>query len=209
MTASAQVSMTAANTDPEHERQPRPGRPRSDKARQKILEATRRLLSHNALQDLSIEAIAKKAGVGKTTIYRWWPNKAAVAMDAFLEQGGIQMIAPTTASAGEAVRDQLERLIRQLRGHNGRIIAGIIAEAQADGDVSDLLYEKFLKDRVEPLWQALEDGKANGEFREGLDSEIALDMLLGPLFLRVLSGEHGIDRNFAENYPDQALLALS
>lgn len=208
MAATAQTRMSAANMDNDHE-QPRPGRPRSDKARQKILEATRRLLAHNSLQALSIEAIAKKAGVGKTTIYRWWPSKAAVAMDAFLEQGGIQMIAPTTNSASESIRDQLERLIRQLRGHNGRIIAGIIAEAQADGEVSDLLYEKFLKDRIEPLWHALENGKANGEFRAALDSEIALDMLLGPLFLRVLSGEHGIDRNFAENYPDQALLALS
>jgi AcrR family transcriptional regulator len=186
----------------------RAGRPRSDKSRKAILDATRRLLTHTSLGQLSIEAIAGKAGVGKTTIYRWWPNKAAIAMEAFLEQPGIQNILPTTATQAEAVSRQLESMIRQLRGHNGRIIAGIIAESQADSSVLDLLYEKFLKERVGNLARYVEEGKRNGEFNAELDTDIAMDMLLGPLFLRVLSGEHGIDNTFAENYPRQALIAL-
>ena len=184
------------------------GRPRSEPSRRAILDATRRLLTREPLARLSIEAIAKKAGVGKTTIYRWWPNKAAVAMEAFLEQPGIQNIDPTTATAAEAVARQLESLVRQLRGQNGRIIAGIIAESQSDPAVLDLLYEKFLKDRVETLYRLVEQGSGNGEFKPGLDTAIAIDMLLGPLFLRVLSGDHGIDSHFAENYPQQALMAL-
>lgn len=184
------------------------GRPRSEKSRKAILDATRRLLTHMPLSELSIEAIAKKAGVGKTTIYRWWPSKAAVAMEAFLEQPGVQNIVPTTASCKDAIQKQLESLIRQLRGQNGRIIAGIIAESQGNPEVLDLLYEKFLKDRIGPLYDKIETGKANGEFNPSINTEIALDMLVGPLFLRVLSGEHGIDNNFAELYPPQALLAL-
>ena len=184
------------------------GRPRSEKSRKAILDATRRLLTHMPLSELSIEAIAKKAGVGKTTIYRWWPNKAAVAMDAFLEQPGVQNIVPTTANCADAVKRQLESLIRQLRGQNGRIIAGIIAESQGSPEVLDLLYEKFLKERISPLYDKIEEGKQNGEFKPEAKTDIALDMLVGPLFLRVLSGEHGIDNNFAENYPEQALLAL-
>ena len=62
-----------------------------------------------------VEAIAKKAGVGKTTIYRWWPNKSAIAMEAFLEQPGVQNIIPTTTTASESIKRQLESLIRQLR----------------------------------------------------------------------------------------------
>ena len=186
----------------------RAGRPRSEHARKAILDATRKLLTRTSLAQLSIEAIAKKAGVGKTTIYRWWPNKATVAMEAFLEQPGIQNIVPTTATASEAVTRQLDSLIRQLRGQNGRIIAGIIAESQADATVLDLLYEKFLKERVEVLYALIERGQQSGEFNVNMDSDIAIDMLLGPLFLRVLSGEHGIDNNFAENYPTQALFAL-
>lgn len=184
------------------------GRPRSEKSRKAILDATRKLLTHMPLSELSIEAIAKKAKVGKTTIYRWWPNKAAVAMEAFLEQPGIQNIMPTTASASEGVKRQLESLIRQLRGQNGRIIAGIIAESQSNPEVLDLLYDKFLKERIEPLYEKIEEGKKSGEFKAGFSVDIALDLLVGPLFLRVLSGEHGIDNDFAENYPAQALLAL-
>jgi len=186
----------------------RAGRPRSEEARKAILDSTRRLLQRSSLAELSIEAIAKRAGVGKTTIYRWWPNKAAVAMEAFLEQPGIQNIIPTTANASDAIQRQIESLIRQLRGQNGRIIAGIIAESQSDATVLELLYEKFLKDRVGLFYTEIDRGKANGEFRNTLDTDIAVDMIVGPLFLRVLSGEHGIDNHFADNYPTQALQAL-
>lgn len=194
--------------DQTNERVFQPGRPRSEKSRKAILDATRRLLTHMPLSELSIEAIAKKAKVGKTTIYRWWPNKASVAMEAFLEQPGVQNIVPTTATAQDAIKKQLESLIRQLRGQNGRIIAGIIAESQSSNEVLDLLYEKFLKERVTPLYEKVEEGIKNGEFRSDIDIEIALDILVGPLFMRVLSGEHGMDNNFAENYPTQAVNAL-
>ncbi len=207
------MSMPAENIDidtniKEEKKEFHPGRPRSEKSRKAILDATRRLLTHMPLSELSIEAIAKKAKVGKTTIYRWWPSKAAIAMEAFLEQPGVQNIIPTTATSEEAIEKQLESLIRQLRGQNGRIIAGIIAESQGSADVLDLLYDKFLKDRVSPLHDHIEKGKADGIFKKELNTEIALDMLVGPLFLRVLSGEHGIDNIFAESYPAQALLAL-
>ncbi|HIF26101.1 MAG TPA: TetR/AcrR family transcriptional regulator [Micavibrio sp.] len=207
------MSLTAEKFSEQEEEQTnervfQPGRPRSEKSRKAILDATRRLLTHMPLSELSIEAIAKKAKVGKTTIYRWWPNKASVAMEAFLEQPGVQNIVPTTATAQDAIKKQLESLIRQLRGQNGRIIAGIIAESQSSNEVLDLLYEKFLKERVTPLYEKVEEGINNGEFRSDIDIEIALDILVGPLFMRVLSGEHGMDNDFAENYPTQAVNAL-
>ncbi len=195
-------------TDDQNDEPAKAGRPRSEKSRKKILDATRRLLTHMSMDELSIEAIAKKAKVGKTTIYRWWPNKATVAMEAFLEQPGLQNIIPSNANPIDAVERQLENLVRQLRGQNGRIIAGIIAESQSDPDVLDLLYEAFLKDRVETLHEKIEAGKESGDFREDLDTAIAIDMLMGPLFLRVLSGEAAIDNFFAENFPRQAVDAL-
>ena len=204
----AEQSIVEQQKSAEEDNKSRPGRPRSDKSRKSILDATRRLLTHTSLSELSIEAIAKKAKVGKTTIYRWWPSKAAVAMEAFLEQPGVQNIVPTTSNAADAVQKQLESLIRQLRGQNGRIIAGIIAESQSDSEVLDLLYEKFLKERVVHLSRFIEEGQNQGIFKASIAPDIAIDLLLGPLFLRVLSGEHGIDNDFAEKYPGQALLAL-
>jgi len=209
MAAEQALQDAVASQDAENDdKKTKAGRPRSDKSRKAILDATRRLLTHTSLSALSIEAIAKKAKVGKTTIYRWWPNKAAVAMEAFTEQPGVQNIIPTTASAAEAITRQLETMIRQLRGQNGRIIAGIIAESQSDAEVLDLLYEKFLKERVENLALNIEAGQKAGQFKPDIDIDIAIDMMLGPLFLRVLSGEHGIDNSFAERYPDQAIKAL-
>lgn len=201
-------AQTLHNNNDEDTTTSKAGRPRSEQSRKKILDATRRLLTHTSMSDLSIEAIAKKAKVGKTTIYRWWPNKATVAMEAFLEQPGLQHVTPTTRSTVDALRHQIESMIRQLRGQNGRIIAGIIAESQSNGEVLDLLYESFLKDRVETLYTRIEEGKDNGELRQDIDAEIAVDMILGPLFLRVLSGEEAIDDHFAGNYPEQVLSAL-
>jgi len=72
-----------------------------------------------------------------------------------------------------------------------------------------LLYTSFLKDRIEPLSEAIENGKKNGELRTDINTSIALDMLLGPLFMRVLSGEHGIDEHFATHFPSEALKSMS
>ena len=89
----------------------RKGRPRSEKSRRAILKATNSLLLYTSVQDLSIEAIAKKAKVGKTTIYRWWPNKTAVVMDALMSQPGLQKPLPTPSNNADAVRMQLDKLI--------------------------------------------------------------------------------------------------
>jgi AcrR family transcriptional regulator len=201
----AHAAAKAGNDNPE---KPGAGRPRSEPSRKAIIDATRRLLTHAPLARLSIEAIAKKAGVGKTTIYRWWPNKGAIALEALLGQPVIQNAIPEDAASGEAIVRHLENLIRLLRGQNGRIIAGLIAESQSDEAVLDLLYEKFLRSRVETLYGLVERGRKDGVLKDGIDTAIAIDMLLGPIFMRVLSGPHGIDSAFAENYPQQALLAL-
>src|SRR5262245_16203555 len=89
----------------------RKGRPRSEKSRVSILKATNALLLHTSVQELSIEAIAKKARVGKTTIYRWWPNKTAVVMEALSSQPGMQEQEERTAKTNaEALEYQLEKL---------------------------------------------------------------------------------------------------
>ena len=76
---------------------------RSEASRSAILEATIELLNETTVQKLSIEAIAKRAGVGKTTIYRWWPSKAAVVIDAFMEHHLVK----TPVPEGVSVRDAL------------------------------------------------------------------------------------------------------
>src|SRR5271166_6046878 len=75
-----------------------PGRPRSEQARQAILRSTLKLLENTSFPDLSIEAIAAHAGVGKATVYRWWPNKGALAVDAFASSSEEELHFPDTGS---------------------------------------------------------------------------------------------------------------
>ncbi len=204
----ALMSIVPANPEDNRNPEKRPGRPRSDKSREAILDATRKMLMHTPLRDISIEAVAKRAGVGKTTIYRWWPHKAALVMEAFMAQPGLQNILPTTPDSGEALKVQLEKLIRQLRGQNGRIVANIIAEAQAEPEALRLLNENFLNERVNNLRNHLQAAKDEGLFNPQLDTGMAIDQLLGPVFYRLLTNPDALDEHFTGHYPEQVVNML-
>lgn len=182
----------------ETERRLKAGRPRSDDSHRAILDATRRLLTHMPVAQLSVESIAKKAGVGKTTIYRWWPNKQAVVMDAVFSQPGFLNILPASASSFEGIKAQVEKLLRQLSGKNGRVVAEIIGEAQSDPEAIKGLITHFFQDRYNALARYVNEGKDRGEFAADLDVEASIDMILGPIVFRLLSGQD-FDSAFEDN----------
>ncbi|MBI2233893.1 MAG: TetR/AcrR family transcriptional regulator [Micavibrio aeruginosavorus] len=185
------------------------GRPRSEASRLAILDATRRLMTHTSVRDLSIEAIAKKAGVGKTTIYRWWPNKVAVVIEAFAEQLDMHMLTAGNETPSENLARQLDRLMRQLRGRNGKIIADLLAEAQSDAKVLEQFNQFYMQSRRNAFGQTILNGQKSGEFSEALNTEMAVDMILGPIFMRLMRQEAGLDEAFAAEYPVMAIHALS
>lgn len=182
----------------ENERRLKAGRPRSDDSHRAILDATRRLLTHMPVAKLSVEAIAKKAGVGKTTIYRWWPNKQSVVMDAVFSQPGFMNILPASASAFDGIKAQIEKLLRQLAGKNGRTVAEIIGEAQGDPEAMQALVKHFFQDRYNALARYINEGKDRREFAADIDVESAIDMIMGPIFFRLISGQ-GFDETFETN----------
>jgi AcrR family transcriptional regulator len=184
------------------------GRPRSEASRSAILDATRRLMTHTSVRDLSIEAIAKKAAVGKTTIYRWWPNKVAVVIEAFAEQLDMHMLVAGNESPRDNLIRQLDRLVKQLRGKNGKIIADLLAEAQSDAKVLDQFNRFYMESRRASLQQTIAAGQKSGDFSETLNTAMAVDMVLGPIILRLLSGEDAMNDDFAANYPTMAAHAL-
>src|SRR3954452_17423589 len=134
--------MTAITTAPPDETR------RSEKARTAILRATRELLDRRGFQRLTIEGIAARAGVGKATIYRWWPSKAAVVMDAVLEAARGRIPFPDTGSAREDLRGQIASVI-ELYTHTktGRGIRALIAESQHDPSLADALRDRFIASR--------------------------------------------------------------
>jgi AcrR family transcriptional regulator len=184
------------------------GRPRSEASRGAILDATRRLMTHTSIRDLSIEAIAKKAGVGKTTIYRWWPNKVAVVIEAYADQMDMHMLTAGNESARAALIRQIERFIRQLRGKNGRIVADLLAEAQSDVRVLEQFNRFYMDSRRAALHQTIAQGQKSGDLSENMNTATAADMVLGTVILRLMSGEDAIDEAFAATYPLMAADAL-
>ncbi len=184
------------------------GRPRSERSRKAILNSTNKLLLHMSVQELSIEAIAKKAKVGKTTIYRWWPNKTAVVMDALINQPGMQAPMPTPANDSEAVVMQLEKLIRLLHSHNGTTIAQLFSEAQASEKSQKIFENNFLAPLIDAIQYSIDEGKKKGEFRKDLNTKMAIDMLCGPIFFRLMAHPYDFNGDFQKNYPYEALKLL-
>jgi AcrR family transcriptional regulator len=184
------------------------GRPRSEESKAAILNATWELLKTTSLRDLSIEAIARKSGVGKTTIYRWWSSKVAVVMDAFVENVMTVTPFPENLSATEAITQQMASLIQAFSGEYGRIVAQIIAEGQADPAALVSYRDRFIYPRRTAAKTIIQQGIENGEFDPNLDPELAIDILYGAIYFRLLVGHLPLDQQFAEELPQWALKVL-
>jgi AcrR family transcriptional regulator len=135
------------------------------------------LLKKFGFSDLSIESIAGHAQVGKATVYRWWPNKAALVIDAFVSVVGEELRYPSTGPAAAAFRRQMERWIPIFNSPLGKVIAAVIGAGQSDPEI----IEAFRVHWVEPRQSV----KA-GELRSDIGADTILDLLYGPLYLRLM-----------------------
>lgn len=175
-----------------------PGRARSDASRTAILNSTLKLLESQSLQQISIEAIAREAGVGKGTIYRWWPSKAAVVIEAFLVNHISRVSATKGMGPREAVIHILRLLIKEYAGREGRIVAQIIAEGQSDPDVLREFRERFWYGRRAMALELVNEARRLGEFRDDIPADCQLDLLFSPIYFRLLSGQAPLDQEFAD-----------
>jgi AcrR family transcriptional regulator len=162
-----------------------PGRPRSARIDEAIIEAVLGLLQHGtAVEALSIEAVAAKAGVGKATIYRRWPNKDALVCDALRAIKG-ELPRP----AGDSVREDLVMLLRAMqRPHDNRamkILPCLIAEVHRNPE-QHRLYQEMVEPRREIMRDVLRRGVATGELRPDIDIELTVALLSGPVLLQKL-----------------------
>lgn len=169
----------------------RRGRQRSAEAFSAILSATCQLLEKKCLRDVTAEAIAQRSGVSKATIYKWWPNKNFVALDAFLMRMTRDVPTPDTGSAQKDFTEQLKSLVHFYVSPAGKLYCQFIAECQSNPAFLGVFRERFLQSRrndVRVMWQR---GIARGEIRSDVDGEIVLDLIYGPIIFRLLAG-HGV-----------------
>ncbi|MBG0829283.1 TetR/AcrR family transcriptional regulator [Planomonospora sp. ID67723] len=201
-------------TTTDETRAPRPaGRPRSAKAEKAIIEATLDLISESvSLSELSIEAVAARAGVGKTTIYRRWSSKEDLVVDALAV-----LKSPLPPLAGRSVREDLitclEIMRREASDTRSRCVMNI---AMNEAERHPRLVERILRATVRPRQEAmralLQRGVETGELRADLDLPIAMAMVVGTVMWYVKtagSGEAGADsETLTERLVDHILAGL-
>ncbi len=187
----------------------RRGRPRSEEVRARIFQATIELLEERGFKELTIEAIAERAGASKVTLYRWWPGKAALATDAFLGVAGPLAPFGHTDSALVDLREQMVSQMRVLAGRWGKIIAGLIAESVFDPEVREAMRTRWLEPRRAEGRKVVERALVDGELRAGTDPEVVLDALYAPLYWRLLLGHAPLHAAFARQVWSAALLGIA
>jgi AcrR family transcriptional regulator len=163
-----------------------PGRPRSEHARQAILRSTLKLLQHTGFPELTIEAIAADAGVGKATVYRWWPNKGALAVDAFASGTENKLHFPDTGSVYQDMSLQMNQFLGILRTRRGRIVAALLGAGQSDPELLEAFRERFLRPRRQEAYETLRRGIERDELPGDLDLDLVLDTLYGAIYMRLL-----------------------
>jgi AcrR family transcriptional regulator len=172
-------------------------RTRDHDARRRVLESAGELVRELGPRAVTVDAIAAAAGVGKQTIYRWWPSKSAVIMDALIE-----MTDPTPDelpdSTYEAVRLQMRRVAKMFASRNGDLIRELVAHSQGDPKIAEEFRSRFFAHRRARGAATLTRGVATGELRPDLNIENALDLLYGPLWLRLLIGHRPLTRTAAD-----------
>jgi AcrR family transcriptional regulator len=182
-----------------------PGRPRSEHARLAVLAATTHLIAQDGYGGVTMEAIARDAGVSKQTVYRWWPTKAAIVLEALAE--GAAAVAPVTDTGSFSVdlRVFLRRTVKGAGGRNARLLAALMAEAQLDDDFAEAFRAGFLARRRQALRELLEHGYRRNELSTSVDLDFIVELAFAALWYRILSHHQPLNRHFADQLTDTVL----
>ncbi|MFB8008149.1 TetR/AcrR family transcriptional regulator [Nocardia sp. NPDC056000] len=181
------------------------GRRRNEAAHQAILDAALRLLAESEGAKVNIDAIAKAAGVGKQTVYRWWPSKGALLLDALTDRSEQDVARPDTGS----LREDLLQLIESTFAGAQRVPTGpalrtLVREAAWDEHLAESL-RTFALERREVAREALARGRERGELRANADLDLLLDQFYGLFWYRFIIGHAPLDRETAEELTDSLL----
>jgi AcrR family transcriptional regulator len=187
----------------------RRGRPQNPETRSAILKAASELLAERGLTAVTVEAISAKSGVSRPTIYRYWPNGHAVAMAAFLESAAGRQAEPRRArSAMVELRSHLRNLSDLFASRTGRSVSAMIAASQGETELAKAFRNHFFRQSREEGRLILQRLVEQGQVRRSLDVETALDLLYGPVYLRLLMAHAPLDAAFTDRLVDHVLAGL-
>jgi len=175
----------------------RAGRPRSERARLAVLEAAADLLIEGGLAAATIEAVAARAGVSKVTIYKWWPTRGSVAIDAYFHRFKETIEFADSGDLAADLTAQIALLVEAFRGQAGVVMAELIGLAQSDPVLAATLRQRWLEPRRAASAAVLRRAVERGQIRPDTDIAALLDQLYAPLYYRLTMGHEPLDRALA------------
>ncbi|MBO0773104.1 MAG: TetR/AcrR family transcriptional regulator [Actinobacteria bacterium] len=188
----------------------RRGRPRSEQADRAILSAAADLLAERGLAGMPIEEVAARAGVGKATIYRRWPSRGALALDAFLAEFAGQQRLPDTGTLHGDLLAALRSWVRAVtRTRAGRMLAGLIAAAQHDPALAAAWRDRVIGPLRARHAIMLRRAIARGEIPASTDIDVALDLMYGAAYHRLLHGHRPLTSTFTRRVVDVIVAGLT
>lgn len=179
---------------------------RSERAHRAVLEVAAALFEDVGYARLTIDAVAARAGVSKATVYRWWPNKAAVLMEAFLVAIERDVAFPDSGSVRTDLAEQAAALAQVLGERRlGMMVVALLGEAQHDDDLAQAFRDGWQEPRRAAGREVLRRAVERGELRADVDPELVLDGVYGPVYLRLLYRHLPPSRPEIEKLVDQVL----
>ena len=165
----------------------RRGRPRSARVRAAVVRAAAQLTRSGGPTAATVDAIAKRAAVSRTTIYKWWPSSAAIVLEGLLDSVGDPIIAPPGSSCKEALDHHLRALNAILTDTTtGPLLRDVVAAAASDPAMARAVRDQWLHPRRAALAAIVRQAVAHGEIRDGTDVEVIVDALVSPPYYRLL-----------------------
>ncbi|ADD41232.1 TetR/AcrR family transcriptional regulator [Stackebrandtia nassauensis] len=188
-----------------HTRRPGTGPRQAERLYRVVLE----LLREHGFDELAIETVAQRAGVNKTTIYRWWPSKDALVADALIHSELLDLDVPDTGS----LRGDLTALVRQVRlllsgADTAPIATSVFAAAASRPELAGLTRD-FFADRLSRERVVFERAIARGDIHPDTDVTLAVDLALGAVWTRVVLRQQDVGEAFDAEVTDLLLAGLT
>jgi len=183
----------------------RAGRPRSERAHQAILTAARELLIEKGFAAMRLEHVAARAGVGKATIYRRWRSKEALAQDLLSHLAAPHIAVADADTTHEELLAAVTNPMRAvIETDFGPVIRALLSEIASDPSIGDPFRATVVAARRAEVARVIRRGIARGDLRPDADAELATELLVGPVYFRLMFGGV-LDHDFAERVVDNVM----
>ena len=187
----------------------RRGRPRSAETTNAILQSAYSLMATTGLAATSIDAVARDSNVSKMTIYKWWPSREALLIDAFLHHASVMLPLPSIGTPADRLRSHAGAYAKALQGEFGKVQLAVISECISNTGSAEIFYERYLQYRRTALIELIAAGQQDGSIGATGAPEDLYDAIYGSLFYRYVFGIKPISPAQARNLVDTLLIIRS